>query len=110
MVMVEPAFFALTSTPSIAPSSAEVTRPASAAGFPWEKTLPENTRQKTAKLALRMGDSYLRFSFCTRQLSSSATYNTFSDGHAISWIQPNCLSCLPDSPSQPRTLPSSEIL
>jgi len=31
IVTVEPAFFALTSTPSIAPSSAELTLPASAA-------------------------------------------------------------------------------
>src|SRR5215472_12336391 len=49
-------------------------------------------------------------SFCTRQLSSSATYSTFSDGHAISWIQPNCLSCLPASPSTPSTFPSSDSL
>ena len=35
-------------------------------------------------------------SFCTRQFKISATNSTFSDGHAISWIQPNCLSCLPD--------------
>ena len=51
-----------------------------------------------------------RISFCTRQFKISATYSTFSDGHAISWIQPNCLGCLPDSPSTPSTLPSSESL
>ena len=45
-------------------------------------------------------------SFCTRQFNNSATYSVFSDGHAISWIQPNCFSCLPDSPSTPSTLPS----
>jgi hypothetical protein len=33
MVMVEPAFLALTSTPSIGPSSADVTRPPSAAAL-----------------------------------------------------------------------------
>src|SRR5262245_33576601 len=45
-------------------------------------------------------------SFCTRQFRISATYTSFSDGHASSWIQPNCLGCLPDLPSQPSTLPS----
>src|SRR5262249_32495034 len=30
--------------------------------------------------------------FCTRQLRSSATYNSFSEGQAISWIQPNCFA------------------
>src|SRR5260221_12239975 len=48
--------------------------------------------------------------FCTRQLRSSATKTTFSEGHAISWIHPNCFDCLPDSPSTPSTLPSSESL
>jgi len=52
----------------------------------------------------------LSSSFCTRQFRISATSTVFSFGHAISWIQPNCLSCLPDSPSQPSTLPSSESL
>jgi hypothetical protein len=31
-------------------------------------------------------------SFCTRQFRSSATYSSFSDGQAISWIQPNCFA------------------
>jgi hypothetical protein len=31
-------------------------------------------------------------SFCTRQFRSSATYSSFSDGQAISWIQPNCFT------------------
>jgi hypothetical protein len=52
----------------------------------------------------------LSSSFCTRQFRISATNSVFSLGHAISWIQPNCLSCLPDSPSTPSTLPSSESL
>src|SRR5215813_11663834 len=52
----------------------------------------------------------LSSSFCTRQFRISATNSVFSFGHAISWIQPNCLSCLPDSPSTPSTLPSSESL
>jgi tripartite-type tricarboxylate transporter receptor subunit TctC len=30
-----------------------------------------------------------RISFCARQFRSSATQNTFSDGQAIEWIQPN---------------------
>ena len=49
-------------------------------------------------------------SFCTRQFSSSATYSSFSDGHAIWWIHPNCLSCLPAWPSTPSTVPSSASL
>src|SRR5689334_14809430 len=55
-------------------------------------------------------DVGLSNSFCTRQFRISATYSVFSFGHAISWIQPNCLSCLPDSPSTPSTLPSSDSL
>src|SRR5205085_1377715 len=47
-----------------------------------------------------------RLSFWTRQLRSSATNSSFSLGQAISWIQPNCPSCLPDLPRTPRTLPS----
>jgi hypothetical protein len=59
------------------------------------------------RLAARTG---LRISFWMRQLRISATYRTFSDGQAISWTHPNCFSCLPDSPSQPSNLPSSDIL
>jgi hypothetical protein len=51
-----------------------------------------------------------RISFCTRQFRSSATNNVFSDGHAISWIQPNCLGCFPAIPRTPRTFPSRLIL
>lgn len=32
---------------------------------------------------------FLVTSFCTRQLISSPTQISFSDGHAIAWIQPN---------------------
>ena len=52
MVIVEPARFALTSTPSIVPSSCEVTLPASAnAGGVWAVAEPAN-RTKAAKVAL----------------------------------------------------------
>src|SRR6185437_3517782 len=47
-----------------------------------------------------------KINFCTRQFSNSATYNSFSDGQAISCIHPNCFNCFPDSPSIPRTFPS----
>src|SRR5213080_4477542 len=40
-----------------------------------------------------------------RQLRSSATKSSFSLGQAISWIQPNWPSCLPDLPRTPRTFP-----
>src|ERR1700682_4364571 len=51
MVIVEPARFALTSTPSIAPSSCEVTVPASAdADGVWALAVPANsTRPANAK-------------------------------------------------------------
>jgi ABC-type dipeptide/oligopeptide/nickel transport system ATPase component len=51
-----------------------------------------------------------RISFCTRQLRSSATNSVFSDGQAISWIQPNCFGIFPAIPSTPSILPSSVIL
>jgi EAL domain-containing protein (putative c-di-GMP-specific phosphodiesterase class I) len=41
--------------------------------------------------------------FCRRQFNNSATKSSFSAGHAISCIQPNCLSCLPEPPSHPST-------
>src|SRR5436190_4487542 len=81
---------------------------ASASDVPIANPANEAARQRDIGiLASYRGCS---ISFCTRQLRSSATYSTFSDGHAISWIQPNCFSCLPDSPSTPSTLPSSESL
>src|SRR6266849_3112326 len=49
-------------------------------------------------------------SFCTRQLELSATYTSFSEGHA-SWCAPeNCFSWRPDFPITPSTLPSSVTL
>src|SRR5712691_4507707 len=49
-------------------------------------------------------------SFCARQLELSATYTSFSDGHA-SWCAPeNCFSWRPDLPITPSTLPSSVTL
>src|SRR5690242_20419410 len=70
MRMVAPSFFALTSTPSIGPSSAEVTCPASAAapcvsaGEEWELT--EN--KMTAKLAVTVSNSF----FDSMEASSNA--------------------------------------
>jgi hypothetical protein len=54
--------------------------------------------------------SVRKTNFCTRQFTISATSSSFSEGQAISWIQPNCLGCLPALPSTPRIFPSSVIL
>jgi hypothetical protein len=51
-----------------------------------------------------------RINFCKRQFRSSATKIVFSDGQAISWIQPNSFGCRPVLPRTPTTLPSSVIL
>ena len=73
---------------------------------------PSNLRETPCQLDYFLGLSRhgCRISFCTRQLSNSATNSVFSEGHAISCTQPNCLSSLPDLPSLPRTLPSRVIL
>lgn len=63
-----------------------------------------------ARAGLRSAFPYRSVSLCTRQLSSSATYSSRSDGQAISWIQPNCFGSFPASPSTPSTLPSSVTL
>src|SRR5262249_57471331 len=75
----------------------------------------ERERTRSAKTETQCAADFcagvgLSSSFCTRQFRISATNTVFSFGQAIWWIQPNCLSCLPDSPSQPSTLPSSESL
>ena len=44
--------------------------------------------------------------FVLSMILVTATNNVFSDGQAISCTHPNCLSCLPDSPSTPSNLPS----
>ena len=71
-------------------------------------------RARTGRRGLtmpRIGGTYgYSLSFCTRQFNNSATYNSFSDGHAIWWIHPNCFGSFPASPIVPSTRPSSVSL
>src|SRR5262249_34850096 len=77
--------------------------------------LPRNqTTTQTAPFLQRLDpvglDRGFKSSFWTRQLDVSAAYTSFSEGQASWWIPENCLSCRPDPPMTPNTLPSSESL
>src|SRR4029078_12354570 len=46
----------------------------------------------------------LSVSFWTRQFRTSATYSSFSDGQAISWIPSKCFGCLAGVPRAAKPL------
>jgi hypothetical protein len=100
----------------------EVMRAAAREGIEPERVAAEHlplTDWKTVVAAQQKGHSsgrrpisndYRSVSLWTRQLRISATNSSCSDGHAISWIHPNCFGCLPERPSTPSTVPSSASL
>src|SRR3954463_8126279 len=85
VVMVEPSFLALTSTPSIAPSSAEVTMPINAAPF-CEKQIEGRARKTADKIQLRMRCSLVFHQSGRRDALFLHHEDEGLHRHAIAWI------------------------